>query len=414
MRTVQPVLLDLDRDAEQAAASLGAAPTVIFRRIVLPQILPAVASGAALAFARALGEYGSLVLHLQQPAVQDRDRLGPDLRKLQDADTPDVATQQAAAIATVLLLASARRARAARPAPAPGGPPWLTSRSRPTPASAPPPRSPQPAAGRHRRAAGCASSPCSTSACSCSLPVVVLFYRTFKPGLTRFFDALSEPDGRARLPGDRRGRRRVGASSTSCSAWRRRSCSCATASRAGGCSARSSTCRSRCRRSWSGWRWCSSTARTAGSARSLDDTPLQIIDAKPGMVLATVFVSLPLVVRAVVPVLEQAGTRAGPGRGVARRQRVQRFVRITLPTIRVALAYGVVLAIARCLGEYGAVLVVSGNVEGETETATAAHRHPRRRRAEPRLRLRDRVRADARRARRDHRVRVHPPPARRH
>ena len=105
VRTVQPVLLDLDRDAEQAAASLGAGPAV-FRRIVLPQILPAMASGAALAFARALGEYGSLLLHLQRTAVQDRVALRCMIySRLQDAD--NVGHAAGAAIATVLLLASA-------------------------------------------------------------------------------------------------------------------------------------------------------------------------------------------------------------------------------------------------------------------------------------------------------------------
>ncbi len=62
VRTVQPVLLALELDVEQAAASLGAQPLAIFRRIVLPSILPAIASGTALAFARAMGEYGSVVL----------------------------------------------------------------------------------------------------------------------------------------------------------------------------------------------------------------------------------------------------------------------------------------------------------------------------------------------------------------
>jgi sulfate transport system permease protein len=62
VRTVQPVLLALETDVEQAAASLGASPTTIFRRIVLPAIVPAIASGTALAFARAMGEYGSVVL----------------------------------------------------------------------------------------------------------------------------------------------------------------------------------------------------------------------------------------------------------------------------------------------------------------------------------------------------------------
>jgi sulfate transport system permease protein len=62
VRTVQPVLLELDREMEEAAASLGARPLAIFRRIVLPNVLPAILSGVALAFARAVGEFGSVVL----------------------------------------------------------------------------------------------------------------------------------------------------------------------------------------------------------------------------------------------------------------------------------------------------------------------------------------------------------------
>jgi sulfate transport system permease protein len=59
---VQPVLLELDREMEEAAASLGARGHVVFRRIVLPNLLPAILSGMALAFARAVGEYGSVVM----------------------------------------------------------------------------------------------------------------------------------------------------------------------------------------------------------------------------------------------------------------------------------------------------------------------------------------------------------------
>jgi sulfate transport system permease protein len=62
VRTVEPVLLALERDVEEAAASLGAGPMTRFRRIVLPAILPAIVSGGALAFGRAMGEYGSVVL----------------------------------------------------------------------------------------------------------------------------------------------------------------------------------------------------------------------------------------------------------------------------------------------------------------------------------------------------------------
>jgi sulfate/thiosulfate transport system permease protein len=62
VRAVQPVLIELDQDMEEAAASLGAGPMTVFRRVVLPNLTPAIAAGAALAFARAIGEFGSLIL----------------------------------------------------------------------------------------------------------------------------------------------------------------------------------------------------------------------------------------------------------------------------------------------------------------------------------------------------------------
>ena len=97
--------------------------------------------------------------------------------------------------------------------------------------------------------------------------------------------------------------------------------------------------------------------------------PFQVIGAKPGMVLVTVFLSLPLVVRAVLPVLEQAGTDQEKAASSLGASGFTTFRRITLPIIRPALSYGVVLCTARCIGEYGAVLVVSGNILGKTETA---------------------------------------------
>jgi len=62
VRSVQPVLIELDREMEEAATSLGARPATVFRRIILPNLVPAILSGSALAFARAVGEFGSLVL----------------------------------------------------------------------------------------------------------------------------------------------------------------------------------------------------------------------------------------------------------------------------------------------------------------------------------------------------------------
>ena len=62
IRTVQPVLLEMDRDMEEAARTLGAGPVYIFRRIIIPTLLPAILTGAALSFSRALGEFGSVVI----------------------------------------------------------------------------------------------------------------------------------------------------------------------------------------------------------------------------------------------------------------------------------------------------------------------------------------------------------------
>jgi sulfate/thiosulfate transport system permease protein len=62
VRSVQPVLMELDTEMEEAATSLGASPATVFRRIILPNLVPAILSGCALAFARAVGEFGSLVL----------------------------------------------------------------------------------------------------------------------------------------------------------------------------------------------------------------------------------------------------------------------------------------------------------------------------------------------------------------
>jgi sulfate transport system permease protein len=102
----------------------------------------------------------------------------------------------------------------------------------------------------------------------------------------------------------------------------------------------------------------------------LADRGLHVIFALPGMVLATVFVSLPLVVREVAPVLQEIGIDQEQAAWTLGASKRQAFWRVTLPSIRWALAYGVVLTLARALGEYGAVAVVSGRLVGQTQTAT--------------------------------------------
>jgi sulfate transport system permease protein len=107
--------------------------------------------------------------------------------------------------------------------------------------------------------------------------------------------------------------------------------------------------------------WFGPTLRAAG---------IEVIFAPLGIVLATVFVALPLVIREVVPVLQEIGDEQEQAARSLGANAMQTFRRITLPAIKWGLIYGVVLSLARSLGEFGAVKVVSGNVLGETRTAT--------------------------------------------
>src|SRR2546422_5426893 len=109
---------------------------------------------------------------------------------------------------------------------------------------------------------------------------------------------------------------------------------------------------------------------TGGWLGGLAGHGIKILFALPGMTLATIFVSLPFVVRDVVPVLREIGTdqeQAGGTRGPAP---FTTFRRITLPAIRWAVGYGVVLTTARAIGEFGAVAIVSGGIAGRTQVLT--------------------------------------------
>jgi sulfate/thiosulfate transport system permease protein len=103
---------------------------------------------------------------------------------------------------------------------------------------------------------------------------------------------------------------------------------------------------------------------------TLEDAGVQVIFATPGIVLATTFVALPLVIREVVPVLEDMGDDQEQAANSLGANALQTFWRITLPGIRWAIVYGVVLSLARSLGEFGAVKIVAGSVIGQTQTGT--------------------------------------------
>ena len=101
---------------------------------------------------------------------------------------------------------------------------------------------------------------------------------------------------------------------------------------------------------------------------ALAESGIKILFSTPGIVLACIFVSLPFVVREVVPVLQEIGTEQEQAASTLGANGWQTFWRVTLPAIRWGVAYGVVLTTARVLGEFGAVSVVSGQIAGETQT----------------------------------------------
>ena len=102
----------------------------------------------------------------------------------------------------------------------------------------------------------------------------------------------------------------------------------------------------------------------------LTEHGVQVIFSWPGMVIATIFVSLPFVVREVVPVLREIGIEQEEASRTLGASPWQTFWRVTLPSIRWGVAYGVILTTARALGEFGAVSVVSGKLAGQTQTLT--------------------------------------------
>ncbi|GIO14201.1 sulfate ABC transporter permease subunit CysW [Cohnella xylanilytica] len=102
----------------------------------------------------------------------------------------------------------------------------------------------------------------------------------------------------------------------------------------------------------------------------LSGAGIDIVYALPGMVIATLFVTFPLVIREVMPVLQEIGSSQEEAAHMLGAYPWTTFWRVTWPSIRWSVVYGVVLTVARTLGEFGAVLVVSGNILFKTQTAT--------------------------------------------
>ena len=105
-------------------------------------------------------------------------------------------------------------------------------------------------------------------------------------------------------------------------------------------------------------------------APALETLGIKIVFAVPGMILATLFVTLPFMIRELIPVLENLGVNQEQAAATMGASGWQIFWRVTFPALRWGLIYGVMLTFARALGEFGAILVVGGGIQGRTETTT--------------------------------------------
>jgi sulfate transport system permease protein len=111
-------------------------------------------------------------------------------------------------------------------------------------------------------------------------------------------------------------------------------------------------------------------ARTGWLGEWLVGHGINVIFALPGMILATIFVSLPFVVRETIPVLREVGIEQEEAAWTLGASPLSTFFRVTMPAIRWGVTYGIVLTTARAIGEFGAVSIVSGSIAGRTETLT--------------------------------------------
>jgi sulfate ABC transporter permease protein CysW/sulfate ABC transporter permease protein CysT len=300
IRAVQPVLIELDREMEEAALSLGANGRTVFLRVILPNLVPAILSGAALAFARAVGEFGSIVL-ISGNIPFETQVASMFIFKQIESDNP----VGAAAISVVLL------------------------------------------------------------ALSLLILIGIVFYRTFENGLGAVYDSVTTPAA-------------ISAFSLTLTV----TAIAVPLNTIFGVLCALALARGRFRgkavlNAIIDLPFAISPVVVGlalilvfGRGGWLGDLPFQVIFSVPGIVLATIFISVPFVVREVTPVLKEVGDEQEQAAATLGAGRWQSFWRITLPSIRWGVAYGVVLSVARCIGEFGAVSVVSGKISGETETLT--------------------------------------------
>jgi len=323
VRTVQPVLEELGPEYEEAAETLGATRWQSFRKVVLPELSPALVAGVALSFTRSLGEFGAVIFIAGNIAWKTEVTSLMIFVRLQEFDYP-----AASAIASVILGASG--------APRINWGKWFLI-----------------------------GTGMLVSAFILLVPMIYIFVQAFSKGLMPVLQNLADPDmlhaiwltvlialiavpvnlvfgvllawlvTRFNFPGRQLLLTLLDIPFAVSPVV-------------------------------AGLVYLLFYGSNGPLGGWLDEHNLQIMFAWPGMVLVTVFVTCPFVVRELVPVMLSQGSNEDEAAVLLGASGWQMFRRVTLPNIRWALLYGVVLTNARAIGEFGAVSVVSGSIRGET------------------------------------------------
>lgn len=379
VRAVQPVLAGLDRSLEEVAAGLGAAPGRRFREVLLPLLLPATLTGVALGFARAVGEYGAVVLIASNLPFKDLIAAVLIMQKLEQYDIAGATVLGLVMLLFALVILWAINLLQARNQPMRGD--MGGGQARTTLTS----HLHQPGLGWQTfgiKRFFLLGSVLVYLALVLIVPTANLFFQALRGGLGPFLAILGQREFLTAL------RLTLGIAAIAVflnSAF-------------GLCAAWAITHRQT--------RNLPQPSRLSSLLLSLIDLPLsvspvvagvmivllygrggwfspwleagqiRIVFAWPGLVLATAFVTLPFVVREVLPVWqaihpsqEEAARSLGAGDSLGSLLSNRSiFQRLTLPQVRSSLGYGMVLTYGRAIGEFGAVMVVSGSIIGKTQT----------------------------------------------
>ena len=353
VRSVQPVLQDLDPEVEEAAETLGAGPLRRFVSVLLPTLAPALVGGFALAFARAVGEYGSVIFIAGNlPFISE---IAPlvivgKLEQYDYAGASAVGLAMLLGAGAALLLLNLTQLRAAR-----FGLGVSEARATPRPARAG-------AAGLLLLAGALA-----WLALIVGVPLAAVFAEALRKGAGPALAALAKPDTVSAIRLTLLLAAIVVPLNTVfglAAAWALTKFEF----RGRGLVVTLLDLPLSVSPVVSGLVWVLLFGAQGWWGPWLRDHDVRVIFALPGMVLATLFVTLPLVARELLPLMQAQGTDEESAAATLGAGGLATFLRVTLPNVRWALLTGVLLCAARAMGEFGAVSVVSGHVRGRTNT----------------------------------------------